>query len=278
MTLLPVHWAVPSTLGVLLLSVVVIVAEPLQPCYVQYRKSQLVKKSIDFENPSVFELLASNYSHKTSPFFELLHRERECIALSYWINNEPESQEFRGNLHFSCGIQELLRIDLLHVPNGQAADGYCLSMRHADRPLEHFACAGFGLTRTAPLTLQAHVGSMVILSQETAHGFEYLLFQRVRRHDDMLNTLMFFEEQYSIPQGSLTRRSFYTSTHWVRCDCERLVRSMSPLYQCLGINRNRFVRPEFSIPSLSEDMLVMAAIGIAGGVTCFLLLKIRSIC
>uniref|UniRef100_A0A182JH58 Uncharacterized protein n=1 Tax=Anopheles atroparvus TaxID=41427 RepID=A0A182JH58_ANOAO len=265
------------TLGVAGLVVAATAAEPLQPCYMQYQHPTLVNKSIDFENPSVFELLASNYSRQRSPFFELLHRERECVALSYWINNEPDSVEFRGSLHFSCGIQELLRIDLLHAPNGQAPGGYCLTMRHADRQLEQLECAGLGLSRAVPVTLQAHVGSMVILAQETAHSLDYLLFQRVIRHQDMLNTLKYFEARYQVPPGTLERRIFYSSSHWLRCDCERLLRGMAPLYQCLGINRNRHARGEFSIPSLSKDMLVMVVIGIGGGVTFFLLLKIRLI-
>uniref|UniRef100_A0A182MKS4 Uncharacterized protein n=1 Tax=Anopheles culicifacies TaxID=139723 RepID=A0A182MKS4_9DIPT len=247
------------------------------PCYMRYqhtRRSQ--NKSIDFENPSVFELLASNYTRERSPFFELLHQHRDCITLSYWINNEPQMKNFRGSLKFACGVYELLHINLMHwaVSPGE----FCLAMLHGDRPLEQFGCAALAMSQLVPITLQASVGSMVALTQETPASFDYLLFQRVTRYSDMLETLRYFEQRYNMSKDALQPRNYYTSVHWIRCNCESIVESLAKLYQCLGISRKRAPPSGYGARSITDDMLVMAAIGIGGGVTFFLLLKIRLIC
>uniref|UniRef100_A0A182Q9C5 Uncharacterized protein n=1 Tax=Anopheles farauti TaxID=69004 RepID=A0A182Q9C5_9DIPT len=246
-------------------------------CFMRYQSAKMVNKSIDFENPSVFELLASNYTQDTSPFFDLLHRSRDCIALSYWINNEPDMTDFRGYLKFACGVQELLHINLLH--RRISTDEFCLAMLHGERPLELYDCPALGLSQTVPIVMQAHVGSMVVLSQEPGPDtFHYLLFQRVTRYADMLDTLRYFERRYNLTKGTLRSRNYHTSQHWMRCNCDQIIESLAKVYQCLGINRKRSVPGELTIRSVSEDMLVMAAIGIGGGVTFFLLLKIRLIC
>uniref|UniRef100_A0A182T2P5 Uncharacterized protein n=1 Tax=Anopheles maculatus TaxID=74869 RepID=A0A182T2P5_9DIPT len=246
------------------------------PCYMRYQPARQLNKSIDFENPSVFELLASNYTRERSPFFELLHQRRDCIALSYWINNEPNTKDFKGYLKFACGVHELLHISLMHW--SISSDDFCLSMLYGDRPLHQFGCAMLGLSQLVPITLQAHVGSMVVLSQQTPSSFDYLLFQRVTRYSDMLDTLRYFETRYNMSKGVLQSRNYFTSVHWLRCNCESLVESFSKLYQCLGISRKRLVPAGYGARSVADDMLVMAAIGIGGGVTLFLLLKIRTIC
>lgn len=248
------------------------------PCYMRYQPAFMPNKSIDFENPSVFELLASNYTRDRSPFFELLHQWRDCIALSYWINNEPNTRGFRGYLKFTCGVHELLHINLMHWRVSSDPDDFCLSMLYGERPLEQYGCPTLAMSQAVPITLQAHVGSMVVLSQETPTSFDYLLFQRVTRYLDMLSTLRYFELRYHIPKGVLQPRNYHSTVHWLRCDCDAIMDSLGQLYQCLGISRKRTGPPGYGARSVSDDMLVMAAIGIGGGVTFFLLLKIRLIC